>query len=465
MRLPLLRTATARFVAVHAALVAAGLVAVFAYVSSVTLLAVESETEEVLATEFRTLADAWATGGLPGLAATLGRRLGPAGERDAVYLLTDAAGQRIVGNLAAAPPTVSPGGATVVLDLFRSDRTEPTRIAVRSVALPDGTRLLVGRDVQAREGIAASLRAALLSALAVFLGLTLLASLALSRLVGRRMAGIAETAAAIVGGALDRRVPVTGRDDEFDRTGAALNAMLDRVGALLGELRMVTDSLAHDLRSPLARLAAHLEAAADPAAPEGARLSRIRAAQEEAEALTRTFGALLDIARAEAGLQAEQFETVDLGALVADIADLYAAPAEEAGLALRPRTTPGLAVPGHRQLLSQALANLVENALRFAPPGSAIDLVAAGAPEGPRVEVADAGPGIPEADRVRVLGRFVRLDESRSGPGAGLGLALVAAVARLHGARLDLLDNAPGLRVRLQFPHAPEGGAPPAGPR
>jgi signal transduction histidine kinase len=252
-------------------------------------------------------------------------------------------------------------------------------------------------------------------------------------------------------GALDRRVALRGTGDEFDRLAAALNAMLDRIEALVGDLRMVTDSLAHDLRGPLGRLVRALESAAAETDPE-TRQDRIARARREAEGVLATATALFDITRIEAGIGAEQFTPVDLGRLAADVAELYEAAAEERGLRIACTAEAGLVVEGNVQLLALALSNLVDNALQHAPPGSAIEIAARRDAGAPALVVADRGPGIPEADRERALRRFVRLDPSRGGSGAGLGLALVAAVARLHGATLALADNAPGLAATLRFP-------------
>jgi signal transduction histidine kinase len=286
--------------------------------------------------------------------------------------------------------------------------------------------------------------------MAALLVLALATGWLLSRLVRGRIAEIDGAARAIMAGALDRRVAVRGTDDEFDRLAATLNAMLDRIERLVSDLRTVTDSLSHDLRSPLGRLVRHLEGAAGEEEP-GERRSQIERAQREAESVLATATALLDISRIDAGIGAEQFAAVDLARLAADVTELYEAAAEERGLTLECDAAPGLTVTGHDQLLALALSNLVDNALKDAPAGSAVTVSASIEDGHPVLGVADHGPGIPEADRERALGRFVRLDPSRGGPGAGLGLALVAAVARMHGAEIRLEDNRPGLRATMRF--------------
>ncbi|HEU0221132.1 MAG TPA: HAMP domain-containing sensor histidine kinase [Paracoccaceae bacterium] len=450
----MLRNATTRLIALHLALVGVAIVLVLGFVYWRTAQVIDIETREIIETELRGLADDFAQGGLPGLAAAVDRRLGPAGERDAVYLLADSRGSRLVGNLAGWPPTVTPRGGPEVIDLFRLDRNRPTRIVAVGLVLPGNVRLLVGRDVQARALFDQTLAEALAWAFGGLVLLTAGSGWLLSRLVGRRIAEVADTAEAIMAGALDRRVPVRGRGDEFDRLAATLNAMLDRIARLVGELRMVTDSLAHDLGSPLARLKNNLDMADAEGISEAERRERLGRAQAEADRILTTATALLEIARAEAGAGADQFAEVDLGQLARDIGELFEAAAEEKGLRLFTEAAPGLTVRGHRQLLAQAISNLIDNALKYGPKDTVITLEAANEAGAPFLRVADQGPGVPEADRLRILERFMRLDQSRGAPGAGLGLAMVAAVAKLHGASIEIGDNRPGLMVTLRFPAA-----------
>jgi signal transduction histidine kinase len=453
-----LRSATLRLVVAHLVLVAASTALVLGFLYWRVGGVIDAEQREVVEAELRGLADAYARGGTPGLAAAINQRLANPPDRDPIYLLADARGRPIAGNLSGWPPTVRPGGGWTTLELYRTDRSRPTEISGMALRLPQGELLLVGRDVAARAAFDRTLGRALLWALAALTALALLTGWLLSRLVRGRIAEIDGAARGIMAGAFDRRVALRGTGDEFDRLAGTLNAMLDRIEALVRDLRTVTDSLAHDLRSPLGRLVRHLEAAADEAAPPEARQARIGEALREAEAVLSTATALLDISRIDAGIGAEQFTQVDLARLAAGVAELYEAAAEERRLTLACATAPGLVVRGHDQLLALALTNLVENALKHAPSGSTITVAAAREEGRPALVVGDRGPGIPEADRARALGRFVRLDPSRGSPGAGLGLALVAAVARMHGAELVLADNAPGLRASLRFP--PEAAGP-----
>lgn len=445
------RNTTMRLLAAHLVLVAASTALVLGFLYWRVGGVIDDEQRAVVEAEIRGLADDYARGATPALAAAVQQRLEGLQDRDAIYLLATVDGRRIAGNLAGWPPTVAPGAGWTTLQLYRTDRSEPTEISALALRLPRGELLLVGRDVAARAAFDRTLWRALLWAMAALLGLALATGWFLARLVRVRIAEIDGAARAIMSGALDRRVAVRGTDDEFDRLAGTLNAMLDRIETLVRDLRTVTDSLAHDLRSPLGRLVRHLEGAADEDADPALRRTRVEQALREAENVLATATALLDISRIDAGIGAEQFAAVDLARLAADVTELYEAAAEERGLTLECDAAPGLTVTGHDQLLALALSNLVDNALKDAPAGSAVT-VSAGIDDGhPVLGVADHGPGIPEADRERALGRFVRLDPSRGGPGAGLGLALVAAVARMHGAQIRLEDNRPGLRATIRF--------------
>lgn len=446
--------ATTRLIAVHLVLVAlsTGLVLGFVYLRAGGVI--DAGQRAVVEAELRGLADDYARGGTAALAAAISLRLESPPRGDAIYLLATPLGRRIVGNVAAWPPTVAPGSGWVTLELYRTDRSGPTQISALALKLPGGELLLIGRDVAARVAFDRTLAGALLWALAAMVVLAFVTGWLLARLVGRRIAEIDTAARGIMAGALDRRIALHGSGDEFDRLASTLNAMLDRIEALVGDLRTVTDSLAHDLRSPLGRLTGHLRLACDDALPEEERLDRIARAHREAESVLATATGLLDIARVEAGIGTDQFEPVDLGLLARDLAELYEAVAEERGLTLVCDCSDGPLISGHRQLLAQAATNLLDNALDHAPPGSTVTLAASTGEGRPTLAVTDHGPGIPEADRERVLQRFVRLDPSRGGSGTGLGLALVAAVARMHGADLALEDANPGLRAILRFPKA-----------
>ncbi len=448
----LLRSATGRLVAVHLALVALSTAVVLAFVYYSTKSLIDGEVRQVVEAEIRGLADEYASGGVAGLAGAIDRRLAGAGARDSVYLLTDADGRRITGNLADWPPSLVAGSGWIVLELYRIDQDRPAMVSAASFRLNGGERLLVGRDARARVAFDRTLLRALGWGLGVSAVLALMSGWLLARVVDRRIGEVGRAAEEIMLGAMEQRMPVRGSGDEFDRLAGTLNRMLDRIEVLVGDLRMVTDSVAHDLRSPLTRLRAHLDASLDPGLDPGERRELIERAIGEADGVLHAFTALLEIARAEAGVGRDQFEPVDLGRLAADVTDLYTPTAEEKGIVLA-LTGRSVEVTGHPQLLANAVANLVENAIRHAPAGSVVSVELAAKPQ-PAITVADHGPGVPPEDRGRILQRFVRLDDSRGRPGAGLGLSLVSAVARMHEARFELGDNEPGLRAILTFPRS-----------
>ncbi len=363
--------------------------------------------------------------------------------RGALVLLRTAAGTPIAGALAEAPPGLR-GFATV-------RAADGRDLRLLGAGLPGGLQLVVGADLAPVRRAAAALTGALPVAGALAAAAALLLGWIAARRLERRLAVVSAAAADVVAGNLSRRLPLAGRGDEFDRLAAAVNAMLVRIETLVDGLQMTTTSIAHDLRSPLFRLRQQLEAAVARPREPAADAATLDAGLAELDGVLATFSALLRIARAEAGLKGGGFAGLDLSALVQDLAETYAAVAEEAGQALHAEIAAGVHVEGDAALLRQALANLVENALTHGGPGVACSIRLGGG-DTVVLEVSDNGPGIPAGERARVLERFYRLDRSRNTPGTGLGLALVAAVAKLHGAALSLDDAVPGLRVTLAFP-------------
>jgi signal transduction histidine kinase len=245
-------------------------------------------------------------------------------------------------------------------------------------------------------------------------------------------------------------VQVSGRGDEFDRLAETINDMLDRIGRLMDGVRQVSNSIAHDLRTPITRARARLEDAATHAVCEADLRAALERASVDLDGVVAIFNALLRIAEIEAGARRSAFADIDLAPLLLDLADLYGAAAEERGVALRAEIPPSVPAYGDRDMIQQAVANLLDNALKFSPDGGTVRLAVEVAPgQGPQITVADQGPGIPETERVHATERFYRGETARSTPGSGLGLALVQAVATLHGGGLRLEDNAPGLRAVL----------------
>jgi hypothetical protein len=296
------------------------------------------------------------------------------------------------------------------------------------------------------------------------LGLGLAGGWLLSRNLLTRLDSINRISREVMAGDLSQRLPLTRAGDEFDSLAENLNRMLERTERLMKGMRSVTDSIAHDLRTPLNRLRNRLEGVVNHPLSEAETRGEIEAAVEETDTLISTFNALLLIAEAEAGLAREAMEPVDLPNVVEGIAELYGPVAEEKGVTLAVAPSGAARIEGNKRLISQALANLVDNAIKYTPEGGAVRILVEHTSAGTALSVADNGPGISATDRPRVLERFVRLEASRNSPGTGLGLSLVAAVARLHDARFELADNKPGLKATLVFIRRPVRKAPVTSP-
>jgi signal transduction histidine kinase len=389
-----------------------------------------------------------AQGGLPALARAIEFRRTQAMTGGEVMLLAAADGSRLAGNVGDWPPSVVPGGDDADVTLYRLGHIEPETMQVRATALPGGARLLTGMAIEGERNLLSLLERASLVALALALVFAALAAWLSARVVTARLAGTVETLRHVRSGSLAERVAPDGSGDAFAMLGEEVNRTLDRVTALIGELKIATDGLAHDLRSPLTRLRVALERAGA-AVGEGPAQAAIERAQVEGDRLLGLVETALAISRAEAGLGRERFVEVDLAAMLTDIADLYAPVVEEAGRSIRVEGAGPLSWPVHRQLLDQALGNLIDNALKYG--AGRITLAAEMADGETMLRVADEGVGIAANRRDEALRRFGRLDPARSGSGAGLGLALVQAVAHLHGGEVELGDAGPGLAVTIRL--------------
>jgi signal transduction histidine kinase len=418
---------------------------------------VERQTEATLDAEITGLAEQYAQRGLSGLIQIVAAR--SAGDRgDAmIYLVTDPDGKPLAGNIAAWPVGVPTNSVWLSFALERTVNGRPELHSARGrlFAIPGGYRLLVGRDIGDEAAFRSQIRTTLLWAGLIALGIGVIGGSVMGRNLLRRVEQVNRTSERVMAGNLSDRVPLHGTSDEFDQLAANLNRMLDQIERLMTAMREVTDDVAHDLRTPLSRLRAHLERAlAEPSTTNPSAGSSegeaIRAAIAEADRLLATFNALLNIAELESGSHRDQTEPLNLSEVVQSAAELYEPVAEENGFVLAVAAEPGLRVRGDWHLLSQALANLLDNALKYAGGGE-IEIRAYQRAGQAVLEVADRGPGIPEADRETVLDRFIRLEASRTTPGNGLGLSLVRAIVRQHNGTLTLEDNRPGLRVRIEF--------------
>lgn len=379
-------------------------------------------------------------------------------EGPGLYFLADEHGNKAAGNLSRLPPefaTNQQGGVFVYTGSRGGVSEERLAVAI-PVEVGDGMRLFIGRDIEDQRRYADSVRHVFLIGFGALSILGLAGGLAISRFILDRMDEINQTAQSIMEGDLTRRIPVQGGGGELERLSQNLNAMLDRIEGLMISLREVSDNIAHDLKTPLNRLRNSAEAALMDARGEAAYREGLERTIEKADELIKTFNALLLIARLEAAPLQDSLEQFDLSQLVEDVSELYIPAAEEAGFVLSVEVAGGPAILANRQLIGQAISNLIDNAIKYSRtsgPGSAITVRSGPlATGGAVISVGDRGPGIPASDRERVLKRFVRLEESRTLPGTGLGLSLVAAVARLHGGELVLEDNEPGLRAVLRLP-------------
>jgi signal transduction histidine kinase len=447
---PLIRSAGIRLALVYATVfgVSAFALAFSLWYSTVGLL--QRQVEGAIRNDEVALADHFAVGGLPSLVIAIQNRLADNPDGDAIYLLLDPQGSRIIGNLDHWPAGLNETDAWYELPVSRQGAGSVALL--RAFALPDGDQLLVGRDVRARAQLRRVLQEGLLTAMGIMCLLGLVGAIVIRTLFRRMIQDIAATTRAISRGDLTRRVPKTGDGDEFDELAEIINDMLDRITRLMDGVREVSNSIAHDLRTPITRARTRLEDAALHAATPDELKTAIERATDDLDGVVAVFQALLRIAEIEAGARRAAFAKIDLVPLLEDIDDLFHAVAEERGLTLRTTITRPLLLLGDRELIQQAVTNLLENALKFSPAGSVIVFRAVQAGNIIEITVADHGPGISEDDRLRATERFFRAESARSTTGSGLGLALVSAVAQLHNGTLTLSDNHPGLRTLIALP-------------
>ena len=446
------------------ALFAAVLLASFAWN---TRRLISQQITETVDAEIAGLSELYKQAGMRRLVFAIDSRTSSPGS--SLYLLTTAAGEGITGNVGSLTTGILERAGWVETAYRRRDEQDTTdhQALVRVVQLPGGFRLLVGRDLVERERLDQVIMGAGRWSIALVVVLGLAGGFFVTRRVLKRVDAMTETTNTIMQGNFSGRLPVSGTGDELDRLAENLNTMLERIEALMRGLEEVSDNIAHDLKTPLTRLRNRAEEALRTGEDESQYRAALERTIEESDALIRTFNALLMIARAESGHARENMTEFDAADIARGVGELYEPLADDKGLTLRVDAPASAPVRGNRELVSQALANLVDNSIKYAAPaasrsgeadvnGAQPEIVVKAVGEGDRIllSVVDVGPGIPEADRGRVVKRFVRLEQSRSLPGSGLGLSLAQAVARLHGGDLKLEDNHPGLRSTLSLPRA-----------
>ena len=420
-------------------------------------------TEQITRTvdaEITGLSEQYAQGGIRRLVFVIDARARRPGS--SLYLVSTFSGDGLAGNVGLLGEGVLEHTGWTETVYRRLDDPEGTEhhALVRVFELPSGFRLLVGRDLEERERLYDVILAAGQWSIALVIILGLAGGFFVARRVLRRVDAMTETSRTIMAGDLTGRLPTAGSDDELDRLAVNLNIMLERIEALMRGFKEVSDNIAHDLKTPLTRLRNRAEEALRTGKGEADYRAALEGTIEESDELIRTFNALLMIARAESGQASTPMTGFDAAEIARGIGELYDPLADQKGLALKIKVPASLPMRGNRELVTQALANLVDNTIKYARPrdaaadGTRANVVVEADREGDliRLSVSDHGPGIPEADRARAVQRFVRLEQSRSEPGSGLGLSLVSAVAHLHGGDLRLEDNGPGLKATLVLP-------------
>jgi signal transduction histidine kinase len=456
-----------RFALLALALAVLGATAIGAFIGYRANALLTDRAMEIIRTDADALNSEFRAGGIAQLAKALDTRVASTGLRHyglLEYVPADRSLKPLAGDLtvmprftagASVPPIATHG--TFFYSLAAAPGIQRLAAGVR-IPVNATTTLIVARDLEDQQAFIRTLQISLSVGLVGLTALAFAGAAAARRHFASRVDAVTSTARSIMTGALNQRIPLAGTDDEIDRLSTSLNDMLARNAQLMSSLREVSDNIAHDLKTPLNRLRNRAEAALRDPAGGPAYREGLEATIEEADGLIRTFNALLLIARLEASAVADSMTVLDPALVIADVAELYQPVAEEQGRTLRVDAPSGWRVKANRHLLGQVLSNLVENAIKYGTPNGTrerdnsitVSLSAVG--DHLQLTVADHGPGIREADHERALKRFVRLEESRTQPGTGLGLSLVAAVARLHGGTIHFEDNHPGLRVILSVP-------------
>jgi signal transduction histidine kinase len=459
----LFRTTTFKLTLVYLTVFALFAAFLLGYFALNTRRLITEQITDTVNAEITGLSEQYRLGGIRRLVVVVDARARRPGS--SLYLVTTFAGESLAGNVTALPPGTLDNPGWTETGYRRLDEADPAEhpehhALARVFQLPGGFRLLVGRDLDERERLYNIVLSAGRWSIAIVIVLGLAGGLFVTRRVLRRVDAMTETTRTIMHGDLGGRLPVAGTGDELDRLAENLNVMLERIEALMRGVKEVSDNIAHDLKTPLTRLRNRAEQALRSANSDSEYRAALESTIEESDGLIRTFNALLMIARAESGQARDDMSEFDAAEIANDIGELYEPLAEEKGIVLTVEANAPAPLRGNRELISQALANLVDNSIKYAAPsgeaanGAKAQIVVRALSEGDRIllTVADSGPGIPEAARGRAVERFVRLEQSRSQPGSGLGLSLASAVARLHGGELTLADNQPGLKSIIALP-------------
>jgi signal transduction histidine kinase len=451
-----LRSSTLRLALLAIAIFGAAVIGLFSYVYVSTDSFVRSRADRAITAEEASLLRAYESAGRPGLIAAIEQHAAEQRLAGGEYLLADAAGARLAGNLPVWPASLATANGW---GTFRAPERVLARAAVTT--LSDGSRLLVGQTVSDLEAFARKIETALLLIIALIFILAAVASVSVTRRTVGRIEAINATSRAIMQSGLGERIPLRGTRDEWDQLAANLNSMLDRIEGLMAQVKQVTDNVAHDLRTPLARMRGRLEKAYNAQAATEHERALIGDTLADLDGVLRMFSSLTRISQIEANDRTDGARPVNLAEIAREVTELFDPAAEDKGSRLVVTGDDAVRVLGDRDLLFDALSNLIDNAIKHGRDGGHVTVAVAQREAGNEICVADDGPGIPAHEQEHVFKRFYRLERSRRTAGNGLGLSLVAAVARLHGAQVEMEDNAPGLKVRLKFPlvSAGDGGS------
>jgi signal transduction histidine kinase len=424
----------------------------FVYWSTVTYL--YEISDHAITTENAVMTKAYEAGGRDGLVTLINQRLTDPFFKNWVYLLVDQSFDHLAGNLKGWPAALPAhdGWSTVITADRQSEAAKRPPVRAMQQILPDGYHLLVGRNIDDLDRFGENVTIGLASAAILFLLLAAAAGISTARRSVARIEAINATSQKIMRSGLGERIPLRGTGDEWDGLAENLNSMLDRIGQLVETNRQVSENVAHDLRTPLTRIRGRLERACNGELDLAQYQSLVIDTISGLDEVLVTFSSLLRISYIEARDRTAAFRDIDLSGIVREVVELFEPAADEKGVRLLLSAGDAVSVVGDRDLLFDAISNLVDNALKHGGDQGEVEIAVDQAVDGPLLWIADRGPGIPIAERKHVLRRFYRLERSRNSPGNGLGLSLVAAVANLHDARIEMTENSPGLRIELHFP-------------
>jgi signal transduction histidine kinase len=432
--------------------------AIFSYVYLSTSSYARNQFDRALMTEYLSLHDAYERSGRNGLIDLIRQRLVDKSFANNVYILADSSSAVLGGNLKEWPSTAAAASGSTEFRAPEPLRGAPDRPLLRGMfeTLPGGDRLLVGKDISDLDSFTAQIKTAVIAAIALMFVVAGAASVLVTRRTVGRIESINAASRAIMLSGLDKRIPLRGSNDEWDRVAENLNLMLDRIETLMGEVKQVSDNVAHDLRTPLTRMRGRLEKAYHGQRSSEDDQALIGDTISDLDAVLRIFSSITRIAQIETQARKGAFRTVNVVEIANEVVELYDAAAEQDATRLSVVGDQEVLVTGDRDLIFDAIANLVDNAIKHGRAGGQVVVTNENIDGRSVISIADDGPGIPAEEYEHVFKRFYRLEQSRYAPGNGLGLSLVAAVARLHGAQIEMLDNSPGLKLRLWF-SAPAG--------